>query len=37
MYIKMERNDAELSINKISSKKELINEIKILSNTLSLV
>lgn len=35
MYIKMERNDAELSINKISSKKELINEIKILSNTLS--
>lgn len=35
MYIKMERNNAELSMNKISSKKELINEIKILSNTLS--
>lgn len=35
MYIKMERNNVELSMNKISSKKELINEIKILSNTLS--
>ena len=35
MYIKTERNNAQLSINKISSKKELINEIKTLSNTLS--
>lgn len=35
MYIKTERNDAELKMNKISSKEELINEIKTLSNTLS--
>lgn len=35
MYIKTERNNTQLSINKISSKKELINEIKTLSNTLS--
>lgn len=35
MYIKTERNDAELTLDKISSKKELINEIKTLSNTLS--
>ena len=35
MYIKTERNDAKLTMNKISSKKELINEIKTLSNTLS--
>ena len=34
MYIKTERNDSELKINKISSKKELINEIKTLTNTL---
>lgn len=35
MYIKTERNDSELKMNKISSKKELINEIKTLANTLS--
>lgn len=35
MYIKTERNDAKLTMNKISSKKELINEIKTLANTLS--
>ena len=35
MYIKTERNDAQLSMSKISSKKELINEIKTLANTLS--
>lgn len=35
MYIKTERNDAKLKTNKISSKKELINEIKTLTNTLS--
>lgn len=35
MYIKTERNDAKLKMNKISSKKELINEIKTLTNTLS--
>lgn len=34
MYIKTERNDAELSVNKIYSKKELITEIKTLSYTL---
>ena len=35
MYIKTDRNDAQLSISKIRSRAELINEIKILSNTLS--
>lgn len=35
MYIKTERTDAELSMNKISSKRELILEIKNLSNTLA--
>ena len=35
MYIKTERNDSELKMNKISSKEELINEIKTLANTLS--
>ena len=35
MYIKTERNDTELSINKIFSRAELINEIKTLTNTLS--
>lgn len=35
MYIKTERNDAKLIMNKISSKKELINEIKTIANTLS--
>ena len=35
MYIKTERNDSELKMNKISSKEELILEIKNLSNTLS--
>ena len=35
MYIKTERNDSELKMSKISSKGELINEIKTLSNTLS--
>ena len=35
MYIKTARNDAQLSISKIRSRAELINEIKILSNTLS--
>ena len=35
MYIKTERNDAELTLDKISSKTELINEIKTLANTLS--
>lgn len=35
MYIKTERNDSELKMNKISSKEELINEIKTLTNTLS--
>ena len=34
MYIKTERNDTELSVNKIYSKKELITEIKTLSYTL---
>lgn len=34
MYIKTERNDAELTLDKISSKTELINEIKTLANTL---
>ena len=34
MYIKTERNDSELKMNKISSKEELINEIKTLANTL---
>lgn len=34
MYIKTERNDSELKMSKISSKEELINEIKTLSNTL---
>lgn len=35
MYIKTERDDSELKMNKISSKEELINEIKTLANTLS--
>lgn len=35
MYIKTERNDSELKMNKISSKEELIHEIKTLANTLS--
>ena len=35
MYMKTERNDAELSMSKICSRAELINEIKTLSNTLS--
>lgn len=35
MYIKTERNDSKLKMSKISSKEELINEIKTLSNTLS--
>lgn len=35
MYIKTERNDSELKMNKISSKEGLINEIKTLANTLS--
>ena len=35
MYIKTERNDTQLSMSKISSKTELINEIKTLANTLS--
>ena len=35
MDIRTERNDAKLKMNKISSKKELINEIKTLTNTLS--
>lgn len=35
MYIKTERNNEQLSMSKISSKTELINEIKTLSNTLS--
>ena len=35
MYIQTERNDAQLSMSKIRSRAELINEIKILSNTLS--
>lgn len=34
MYIKTERNDAELTLDKISSKTELINEIKTLAQTL---
>lgn len=34
MYIKTERNDSELKINKICNKNELVNEIKTLSNTL---
>ena len=34
MYIKTERTDSELKMNKISSKDELINEIKTLANTL---
>ena len=33
MYIKTERNDAKLTMTKISSKDELINEIRTLSNT----
>lgn len=35
MYIKTERNDAKLTMTKISSKDELINEIRTLSNTLT--
>lgn len=35
MYIKTERNDSELKMSKISSKEELIDEIKTLANTLS--
>lgn len=35
MYIKTERNDAKLTMNKICSRAELINEIKTLTNTLS--
>ena len=35
MYIQTDRNDAQLSMSKIRSRAELINEIKILSNTLS--
>ena len=35
MYIKTELNNAELKMSKISSKKELIEEIKTLANTLS--
>ena len=35
MYIKTERNELKLKMNKISSKEELINEIKTLANTLS--
>ena len=35
MYIKTERTDAQLSMTKISSKEELINEIRTLSNTLT--
>lgn len=34
MYIKTERNNSELKMNKICSKNELINEIKTLANTL---
>ena len=34
MYIKTERNDSELKMNKICSKNELVNEIETLSNTL---
>lgn len=34
MYIRTERHDAELTLDKISSKTELINEIKTLANTL---
>ena len=35
MYIKTERNNEQLSMTKISSKEELINEIRTLSNTLT--
>lgn len=35
MYIKTERTEAQLSMTKISSKEELINEIRTLSNTLT--
>lgn len=35
MYIKAEKNDRELTMDKISDQKELINEIKALANTLS--
>ena len=34
MYIKAERNGTELTLDKISNKEELINEIKTLANTL---
>ena len=34
MYIKAERNGTELTLDKISNKEELINEIKSLANTL---
>lgn len=34
MYIKTERNGTELTLDKISNKEELINEIKTLANTL---
>lgn len=34
MYIKAKRNDTELTMDKISDQKELINEIKALANTL---
>lgn len=34
MYIKTKRNDTELTMDKISDQKELINEIKALANTL---
>lgn len=34
MYIKTERNDSELKMSKISSKEELVDEIKTLANTL---
>ena len=34
MYIKVERNGTELTLDKIFNKKELINEIKTLANTL---
>lgn len=35
MYMKTERNNEQLSMTKISSKEELINEIRTLSNTLT--
>lgn len=34
MYIKTEQNDSELKMSKISSKEELVDEIKTLANTL---